>query len=116
MGLFGKVGHFFDITFVVLAIHLGIMDIFFTMSDVEKRFGAAVPASVAGLLSSVLAAYCYYLLLPVSGQVLLPTALWLFFYVVLTLDTLRLNNEDGAEALFPYKGPMQTRFWFMPQQ
>lgn len=40
------------------------------------------------------------------------TAPWNTVAGTLIADTWRINNEDGTEPLYPYKGDVATRFWF----
>ena len=83
-----------------------------TVNNVERRLGAAVPG-VACVWGSVLFAVSQYMQAdPMAGKLLGLTAVWLTVAATLVTDTWRVNNEDGTEPLFPYKGAAETRFWF----
>ena len=52
-------------------------------------------------------------MVPLAGELLLPTCLWLTVAAALVTDTWRVNNSSGLEPLFPYRSPnVRTRFWF----
>uniref|UniRef100_A0A7R9ZV18 Uncharacterized protein n=1 Tax=Pyrodinium bahamense TaxID=73915 RepID=A0A7R9ZV18_9DINO len=108
-----QVGHLCDLTLLALMLHLSIGDTWNTVNNVERRLGAAVPGVLCVWASALLAAYSYYQVLPLAGQVLLPTCVWLTVAAALVTDTWRINNASGEEPLFPYKGDARTQYWFL---
>lgn len=111
--IFQQVGHLCDPTLLALMLHLSIGDTWNTVNNVEKRLGAAVPGVLCVLASAMFAAYSYYQVLPLAGQALIPLCLWLTVASALVTDTWRINNSQGDEPLYPYKGITRTRYWFM---
>ncbi|CAJ1341182.1 unnamed protein product [Effrenium voratum] len=112
MMVWQQVGHLCDASILVLMLHLAIGDTWNTVNNVERRLGAAVPGVLCVWASALLASYAYWQVVPMAGQLLLPTCLWLTVAAALVADTWRLNNSDGSEPLFPYRGGSRTRFWF----
>lgn len=108
-----QVGHLCDVTLLALMLHLSIGDTWNTVNNVERRLGAAVPGVLCVWASALFAAFSYYQVLPLAGQVLLPTCVWLTAAAALVTDTWRLNSAEGDEPLFPYKGSARTQYWFM---
>lgn len=107
-----QVGHLCDVSLLALMLHLSIGDTWNTVNNVERRLGAAVLGILCVWLSALFAAYTYYQMLPLAGQILLPTCVWITAAAALVTDTWRLNSA-GDEPLFPYKGEVRTQFWFM---
>eukprot|EP00931_Biecheleriopsis_adriatica_P104267 TRINITY_DN78955_c0_g1_i1.p1 TRINITY_DN78955_c0_g1~~TRINITY_DN78955_c0_g1_i1.p1 ORF type:complete len:300 (+),score=54.38 TRINITY_DN78955_c0_g1_i1:15-914(+) len=107
-----QVGHFCDVTILVLMFHLTVGDTWNTVNNVERRLGAAVPGVLCVWASALAAAFAYYQVSQLAGQLLLPTCLWITVAAALVTDTWRVNNSNGDEPLFPYRGEARTRFWF----
>mmetsp|Transcript_35904 Transcript_35904/g.65907 ORF Transcript_35904/g.65907 Transcript_35904/m.65907 type:complete len:310 (+) Transcript_35904:61-990(+) len=105
-------GNLCDVTILTLMLHLCIGDTWNTVNNVERRLGAAVPGVLCVWASALAAAYTYYQVTPLAGQLLLPTCLWLTVAAALVTDTWRVNNTSGSEPLYPYKGVITTEFWF----
>ena len=79
----------------------------------ESHQGCLPLAGVACVWASVLfASFSYYSALPEAGSFLAPTALWITVAGLLIADTWRVNNTEGQEPLWPYKGDVKTNFWF----
>jgi len=113
MMLWQQVGHLCDGTILALMLHLSIGDTWNTVNNVERRLGAAVPGVLCVWASALFASYAYYQVVPLAGELLLPTCLWLTVAAALVTDTWRVNNSSGLEPLFPYRSPnVRTRFWF----
>ena len=96
-------------------LHLTIGDIWNTINNTEKRYGAAVSGVICVVLSVINAAYQYSLVDPMAGKLLGGTAIWLVTAAALITDTWRLNpGEDGKKVpLFPVVGEAETFFvWF----
>jgi len=107
-----QTGHLCDLTLLLLMLHLSFGDTWNTINNVERRLGAAVPGVLCVWASAVVAAYSYYQVVPLAGQLLGATCLWLTIAAALITDTWRVNNTDGNEPLYPYKGAATTQFWF----
>jgi len=85
--------------------HLTVGDIWNTINNTEKRYGAAV-VGVLGVVASVfVAANQYYQVDPVAGKFLGGTALWLVTAATLIADTWRLNPDENGnkDPLYPTK-------------
>jgi len=99
-------------------MHLIIGDVWNTINNTEKRYGAAVVGVLMVLLSAVHASFRYYAVLPMAGKLLGLTCVWLSVASALITDTWRLNpvDVDGVlkrVPLFPVKGEAKTSFlWF----
>lgn len=107
-----QTGHFCDVTILALMLHLCVGDTWNTVNNVERRLGAAVPGVLCVWASVIFAAYTYYQAVPLAGQLLLPTCLWITVAAALIADTWRVNNSAGDEPLYPYRGAVSTQFWF----
>ena len=80
------------------------------------RRGTAVPGVACVWGSVLLAASQYAAVDSTAGTCLGLTAVWITVAATLIADTWRINNEDGAEPLYPYKGgEATTRFFFESQ-
>ncbi|CAK9004019.1 unnamed protein product [Durusdinium trenchii] len=108
MMLWQQVGHLCDGTILALMLHLSIGDTWNTVNNVERRLGAAVPGVLCVWASALFASYAYYQVVPLAGELLLPTCLWLTVAAALVTDTWRVNNSSGLEPLFPYRSPNAT--------
>lgn len=109
--------HLFDPTLLSFLLHLTMGDIWNTINNTEKRYGAAVVGILGVVASAAFAATQYYQADPLAGQILGATLLWLTTASALIADTWRLNpNADGQrDPLYPVKGDAQTSFlWFAP--
>lgn len=85
--------------------HLTVGDVWNTINNTEKRYGASV-VGVLGVLSSVVfAANQYYQVLPTAGKLLGATGIWLTIASALITDTWRLNvdSEGKRDVLYPAK-------------
>ncbi|KAL3800874.1 hypothetical protein ACHAWO_008824 [Cyclotella atomus] len=99
--------------------HLTIGDVWNTVNNTERRYGAAVVGVLMALASAVNASIRYYGVLPLAGRLLGLTCLWLSVASLLIADTWRLNpvnignGERRREPLYPVKGEAETTFlWF----
>ena len=105
-------------------LQLTIGDIWNTINNTEKRYGAAVSGVVCVVLSVINAAYNYYLVDPLAGKLLGGTAIWLVTAAALITDTWRLHpakTSDGGEnirvPLWPVVGEAKTEFmWFSSRE
>eukprot|EP00913_Durusdinium_trenchii_P014194 g13320.t2 len=103
MMLWQQVGHLCDGTILALMLHLSIGDTWNTVNNVERRLGV-----LCVWASALFASYAYYQVVPLAGELLLPTCLWLTVAAALVTDTWRVNNSSGLEPLFPYRSPNAT--------
>lgn len=104
---------FFSIPILAFIGHLTVGDIWNTINNTEKRYGAAVIGVLCVVLSAANAAYQYYNVDIFAGKLLGGTLLWLCTAAALITDTWRLNpvNEDGKLVpLYPVKGESETKF------
>ena len=97
-------------------LHLTCGDIWNTINNTEKRYGAAVVGIIGVVLSAANAANQYYQVDPLAGKLLGGTLLWLVTAGALITDTWRLNPVEGTGErvpLYPVKGEAETKFmWF----
>lgn len=108
-------GHFLTLPTLAFLLHLTIGDVWNTVNNTEKRYGAAVTGVAGVVVSGAYAASQYYAVDPLAGQLLGGTCLWLVTAAALIADTWRLNPAaDGARApLYPVVGEAETSFvWF----
>ena len=115
-------GSLFCIPIMAFILHLTIGDIWNTINNTEKRYGASVIGVLAVVLSAANAANQYYIVDPVAGKLLGGTLVWLCTAAALITDTWRLNpsssDEEGGKKkklvpLFPVVGEAETSFmWF----
>lgn len=105
-------GTFFSLPIMAFILHLTIGDVWNTINNTEKRYGAAVIGVLCVVLSAANAAYQYSTVDPVAGQLLGGTCLWLVTAAALITDTWRLNPTESGERvpLYPVKGEADTFF------
>eukprot|EP00970_Alexandrium_tamarense_P010093 scaffold2031_cov185-Alexandrium_tamarense.AAC.17 len=109
-------GSFFSVATMAFMLHLTCGDIWNTINNTEKRYGAAVVGIIGVVLSAANAANQYYQVDPLAGKLLGGTLLWLVTAGALITDTWRLNPVEGTGErvpLYPVKGEAETKFmWF----
>eukprot|EP01082_Thalassiosira_pseudonana_P004550 g3997.t1 g3997 contig15:106229-107192(-) len=109
-------GSFFSVATMAFMLHLTCGDIWNTINNTEKRYGAAVVGIIGVVLSAANAASQYYQVDPLAGKLLGGTLLWLVTAGALITDTWRLNPVEGTGErvpLYPVKGEAETKFmWF----
>lgn len=106
-------GEYASLAIFSFLFHLTIGDIWNTVNNVEKRYGPA--ALGVGLVwgSAANAAYQYYQVDAMAGQLLGLTLVWLTIAAALVGTIWQLNPDPTtgqAEALYPVKGSVQTKF------
>jgi len=109
--------HLLSPVLLCLMLHLSIGDTWNCVNNVEKRLGAAVPGVLCVWASVLFATGQYYAVSPLAGGLLGLTAVWITVAGLLVADTWRINSSEAGgkwegEPLFPYKGEVDTRFWF----
>lgn len=100
-----------------LMFHLSIGDIWNTINNVERRYGTSVLGIACVYTSAAFAAFSYYQVLPLAGQLLSLKLIWLTIASSLIIQTWRINpNPKTGEkySLLPRKeGDAKTEFmWF----
>lgn len=108
-------GDFLSWPIMAFILHLTCGDVWNTINNTEKRYGAAVVGVLFVVLSAANAAYQYSQVDPLAGKLLGATLLWLVTAAALITDTWRLNPTEGGEKvpLYPVKGEAETSFiWF----
>ena len=111
---------FLSMPIMAFILHLTIGDVWNTINNTEKRYGASVIGVLIVLATAVNASIQYYQVLPLAGKLLGLTCVWLSVATALITDTWRLNPvsvDDGGEMkrvpLYPVKGEAETGFlWF----
>jgi tryptophan-rich sensory protein len=103
-------------TVMALMLHLSIGDVWNTINNVERRYGASVTGVALVWMSKALAALAYYRALPWAGILLSLPLLWLTVAFALIAATWRLNPDPATgkpEKLYPTVGEKKTKFvWF----
>jgi benzodiazapine receptor len=109
-------GSFANPAILSLMLHLSIGDVWNTINNTERRYGAAVTGVGAVLVSAASAAYQYSLVDEIAGKVLGATCIWLTVATALITATWQLNPDPVTgepEPLYPVKGSTKTEFlWF----
>ncbi|KAK1743549.1 translocator protein [Skeletonema marinoi] len=107
-------GSFLCLPIMAFMLHLTIGDIWNTINNTEKRYGAAVIGVLCVVLSAANAANQYFAVDPFAGKLLGGTLIWLCTAAALITDTWRLNpSEEGLVPLYPVVGEAETSFmWF----
>lgn len=108
-------GHFLTLPTMLFLLHLTVGDVWNTVNNAEKRYGAAVVGVALVVLTAAGAASQYATVDPLAGQLLGGTCVWLVTAAALIADTWRLNPAaNGARApLYPVEGEAETSFvWF----
>ena len=104
---------------LALIFHVTCGDIWNTINNTEKRYGAAVVGVLTVWASAVFAATQYFAVDPLAGKCLGATVIWLTIASALITDTWRLNpSADGKkDPLYPTKetsaeGSITKFAWF----
>lgn len=109
-------GSYANLAILSLMLHLSVGDVWNTINNVERRYGASVTGIVLVWLSNAHAAYQYYQVSPMAGQLLCLPLIWLTVAGALITRTWQLNpDEETGELypLFPAEGQGTTTFkWF----
>ena len=109
--------HFCDPALLALLLHLSIGDVWNTINNTEKRYGAAVPSVLMVAAAAANAAYQYGQVDPLAGKLLGVTLVWFAVASTLIADTWRLNPDPVTgqrDPLYPVTGgASKTEFaWF----
>jgi tryptophan-rich sensory protein len=113
---------FLSLPLMSFILHLTMGDVWNTINNTEKRYGASVIGVLLVLASAIHASFRYFTVLPLAGKLLGVTCIWLSVATALITDTWRLNpittlGKDGQTKrrvpLFPVAGEAETTFlWF----
>jgi tryptophan-rich sensory protein len=105
-------GSFLTLPTVAFILHLTVGDVWNTVNNTEKRYGASVVGVLCVVLSAAYAAYQYSTVDPLAGKLLGGTCLWLVTAAALITDTWRLNPTANGDRvpLYPVKGEAETSF------
>ena len=111
---------YLDPAILAFALHLSIGDTWNTINNVEQRSGAAVTGVGCVWLSKANAAFQYFQVSSMAGQLMSIPLIWLTVASALVTATWRLNpNEKTGEAepLYPVIGNASTEFaWFSSEE
>lgn len=113
-----SLGGFLTVPTMAFILHLTLGDVWNTINNAERRYGASVVGVLMVLASAVNASIQYGSVLPLAGKLLGVTCIWLTVATTLITDTWRLNPVDVGGAsrrvpLYPVKGEAETGFlWF----
>lgn len=111
-------GHSFcDSALLALILHLSTGDVWNTINNTERRFGAAVPSILVVSATAANAAVQYSQMDLLAGKLLGATLLWFAVASTLIADTWRLNPNTASgerDPLYPVTGgESKTEFaWF----
>lgn len=109
-------GSYADLSIMSLMLHLSIGDIWNTVNNVERRYGASVIGVLMVWLSAANASYQYYQVSPDAGQLLGLSLIWLTVASSLIVQTWRLNPsaDNELDPLYPIVSEQsQTKLiWF----
>lgn len=117
--IYQKLGSFASMPILALMLHLSIGDVWNTINNVERRYGASVIGVFCVWLSKAHAAYQYYQVDPLAGKLLGATLIWLTIASTLITATWRLNPDKNGNLspLYPVTGVTRTKFsWFADKE
>ena len=105
MMIINELGGYLTLPLMSFMLHLSCGDIWNTINNTEKRYGTAVLGIGTVYLSALHAAWRYYQVNPMAGELLGATAIWLTIAGTLIFEIWRLNpNENGEkESFLPMK-------------
>jgi len=100
-----------------LMLHLSIGDIWNTINNVERRYGTSVLGICFVYVSAAFAAFQYYQVMPLAGQLLALKLIWLTIAssLIVATWTLNPNPKTGKKySILPMtgEGSKTEFFWF----
>lgn len=108
--------HFLNPALLAFLFHLSVGDVWNTINNTERRFGASVTGVLCVVASLLNASYQYYTAVPLAGKLLGLTVIWLSVASSLITATWTLNPDPTTgepEPLYPIVGDSTTSFvWF----
>ena len=112
-------GHFFTPAILAFLFHLSVGDVWNTINNTEERYGASVTGVLCVVASLLNAAYLYYNVTPLAGNLMGLVVIWLSVATSLIVATWQLNpNPTTGEKypLYPIVGDKKTEFtWFQKE-
>jgi translocator protein len=108
--------HAFDPAIMTLIFHLAVGDVWNTMNNTERRYGAAVTGVLCVTASALLAAYRYAMVDSTAGHLLGLPMIWFAVASSLVAATWQLNPIDDKspsktlDPLYPVVGEISTKF------
>jgi len=103
-------GKFSSPAVMALVLHLCVGDVWNTVNNSERRYGAAAMGVLVVLATAVRAAVVYGGVVPRAGKLLGLTAVWISVASVLTWDIWRLNGKDTLYPVENEDGTSRTNF------
>jgi tryptophan-rich sensory protein len=105
-------GHFMNPAILAFLFHLSVGDVWNTINNTEKRYGASVTGVLCVVASLLSAAYQYHSVDPMAGNLLGLTVIWLSVASSLITATWKLNPDCSGERdhLYPVVGESKTEF------
>jgi tryptophan-rich sensory protein len=105
-------GHFMHPAIFAFLFHLSVGDVWNTINNTEKRYGASVTGVLCVVASLLNAAYQYHSVDPLAGNLLGLTVIWLSVASSLITATWKLNPDSSGEMdpLYPVVGGSKTEF------
>ena len=114
--VYSATGTYANLPILSLMLHLSIGDVWNSINNVERRYGASVVGVLLVWLSKAHAAYRYGQVVPLAGKLLCIPLVWLTIASSLIIRTWQLNPDPATGRpypLYPAKGQGETRFsWF----
>lgn len=110
--VYESTSHFLHPAILAFVFHLSVGDVWNTVNNVEKRYGASVTGVLCVVASLLNAAYQYYTVDPLAGNLLGLTVIWLSVASSLIAATWKLNPDSSGEMdpLYPVVGESKTEF------
>ena len=112
-------GSFLNPAILALMFHLSVGDVWNTINNIERRYGAAVTGVLCVTATALNAAYQYHQVDEQAGNLLGLPMIWFAVAASLVTATWQLNPVSGGDerdALYPVAGASSTEFaWFQSQ-
>ena len=96
-------GHLNDPVLLWLVVHLAVADTWGVIENDEQRVGASVPAALLTLLTTLFVAKQYYDVVPIAGELLGLSSVWIAILGAVTFNAWRTSCELTGETLLPRK-------------
>jgi tryptophan-rich sensory protein len=114
--VYGTTQHFLNPALLAFVFHLSVGDVWNTINNVDRRYGASVTGVLCVTASALNAAYQYYKVNSLAGKLLGLTLLWFAVASSLITATWKLNPDPSTgkkDPLYPIIGDKKTEFaWF----
>jgi translocator protein len=93
---------------LAMMVHLSIGDTWNCITNIEERLGVSAVGVLLVWASVWNAIYQYSQILPLAGQILVPSGIWISIATVLTWNIWLLNDK---QPLYPTKGNGRSSKW-----